>query len=309
MDAATLPDETPSDADDLSCPLCEYSLRGLTEPRCPECGFAFTWAELRAADRSRHPWLFEHGRRRNVATFAKTWWRDGLPWRFWREVTPANPVNVGRLIAYWAVGGLLASVVLLAPLPHGLWPEWQSHVREVSRYQTYISRYGSTYSVRRPPTTAWDWLLDLWGRTWTVVRSADLLQPSVIGPPLLVLAWPWMSAAALMVFRLSMRQAMISPAHVLRATVYGCDFGLAMALPVFVFVPIDVIWVRHIDGSPLAYFALFCGLIATVRLTFAYARYLRFHLPLATVLASQVVVVLSVLTALARTTDLSRLFR
>lgn len=32
---------------DLPCPRCRYNLRGLTEPRCPECGFSFSFAEAR----------------------------------------------------------------------------------------------------------------------------------------------------------------------------------------------------------------------------------------------------------------------
>lgn len=27
--------------EDVRCPLCDYDLRGLTEPRCPECGYRF----------------------------------------------------------------------------------------------------------------------------------------------------------------------------------------------------------------------------------------------------------------------------
>lgn len=32
---------------DVACPRCGYNLRGLTTARCPECGFAFTFDELR----------------------------------------------------------------------------------------------------------------------------------------------------------------------------------------------------------------------------------------------------------------------
>jgi hypothetical protein len=32
---------------DVHCPRCGYNLRGLTEPRCPECGFEFDFAQLR----------------------------------------------------------------------------------------------------------------------------------------------------------------------------------------------------------------------------------------------------------------------
>jgi len=31
---------------DVPCPQCEYNLRGLTIPRCPECGFRFDWTTL-----------------------------------------------------------------------------------------------------------------------------------------------------------------------------------------------------------------------------------------------------------------------
>ena len=27
--------------ENIECPLCLYNLRGLTEPRCPECGYQF----------------------------------------------------------------------------------------------------------------------------------------------------------------------------------------------------------------------------------------------------------------------------
>ena len=285
-----------ADAADLTCPLCEYNLRGLAEERCPECGFAFTWDELRAADRARHPWLFEHARHRRARSFAVTWWRNRWPWRFWRDVSPANPVSVWRLLVYWALVGTTATVALLVPLPHGYWTD---------ESQAYSYSYLPT-----PPTG-----LDLIGaeclRTWTAVRD-DLLSPGVIGPPLLVLAWPWLSVAALMLFRLSMRQAKISSAHVLRTAVYGCDLGPAVWVAVVLFLSAGVSpvgWTSAESGAPLAYLALFCGGLATVRLTVVYARYLRFHLPLATVLASQVVVVLFVWTSLALTTDMGRLFR
>src|SRR5206468_900133 len=38
-------------AQEIICPLCEYNLRGLSEPRCPECGYRFQWAELHSGQR------------------------------------------------------------------------------------------------------------------------------------------------------------------------------------------------------------------------------------------------------------------
>ena len=292
--------------DGLCCPLCDYPLRGLAEPRCPECGFAATWAELRAADRNRHPTLFEHGRRPSLARLWWTWSRDGWPWRFWRDVTPANPVNAWRLVLYWAVVGGLTAAVLLAPLPHGLWPEGSRYLQQVSLYNSI----GSSWSYGRYPLpSVRQWVAGRCERTWVAVAS-DPFTPDVVGPPLLVLAWPWLSLAALMVFRISLRQAQVHTGHVLRVAVYGCDFGLLVGVAVLGFVPVaGRRFARSDDGTALAYLALFCGAVAAVRLSVAYGRYLRFHWAVATVLASQVVVVLFVWTCLTLTTDLGGLFR
>jgi len=44
--AATLSPGPEGLAEDLPCPRCQYDLRGLTVPRCPECGFTFDWQDL-----------------------------------------------------------------------------------------------------------------------------------------------------------------------------------------------------------------------------------------------------------------------
>src|SRR4051794_13009935 len=59
-------------SDPLPCPLCDYDLRGLTEPRCPECGYWFDWSDLIDPTKRRHPYLFEHHSRRNVWSFFRT---------------------------------------------------------------------------------------------------------------------------------------------------------------------------------------------------------------------------------------------
>lgn len=52
---------------DLYCPNCQYSLRGLSGNRCPECGGEF---DLSALSRSRVPWY----QRRQVG-LVKAWWK------------------------------------------------------------------------------------------------------------------------------------------------------------------------------------------------------------------------------------------
>src|SRR5690348_6555559 len=58
--------------DELNCPLCEYNLRGLREPRCPECGYRFAWRDLTDPERRVHPYLFEHHPRQNYWSFRET---------------------------------------------------------------------------------------------------------------------------------------------------------------------------------------------------------------------------------------------
>src|SRR5580658_2246119 len=79
---------------DLLSPLCGYNLRGLTTPRCPECGFSFTWSELLEAEKNKHNYLFEHGGGRDFKSLWKTYWRTCRPGKFWRDLNPAQPVNV-----------------------------------------------------------------------------------------------------------------------------------------------------------------------------------------------------------------------
>src|SRR3954470_18282871 len=93
----------PPPEEQLHCPICDYDLRGLPEPRCPECGFRFTWEELRDPRRHAHRYLFEHHPERNVSSFFQTLLRGLRPGRFWRELHPAQPSAPVRLIIYWLV--------------------------------------------------------------------------------------------------------------------------------------------------------------------------------------------------------------
>jgi hypothetical protein len=270
----------------------------LAEPRCPECGFAFSWAELRAADRNRHPWLFEHADRHRLRAFWTTFWRDARPWRFWRDVTPANPVNLRRLVLYWALSTLAASALLLV-VPHGLW--WAYALSGLAAaFAQWARLHGSTVTIG-----PYDWFWDACKEPVARLRGGNL-WPDLIGPVLLVIAWPWLSMATLLVFTPSARQTWTRPAHLVRAVVYGCDFGLGVTVAVALFLSLGDD--RH-DGIPLAYLALLCGLLATFRLTFALGRQDRFRRRLAIALASQVLVVLFVWMCLALTTDMSDLSR
>src|SRR5215213_6018623 len=92
-----------SPAAEILCPLCDYNLRGLIEPRCPECGFAFSWEELSDPQRRVHPYAFEHHAERNLWSFRKTLLGGLRPGRFWRTLFPTQPSRPRRLILYWLI--------------------------------------------------------------------------------------------------------------------------------------------------------------------------------------------------------------
>src|SRR5437867_12716435 len=87
--------------DPIHCPLCEYNLRGLAEPRCPECGYRFEWAELLDPEHPRHRYIFEHHRRRNLWSFYRTLVGGLRARKFWSNLRPTHVLDARRLVIYW----------------------------------------------------------------------------------------------------------------------------------------------------------------------------------------------------------------
>jgi len=77
----------PTDAG-LRCPQCDYNLTGLSEPRCPECGEAFDWEQVRRAAANPPRIYFERVRGwRKVPGFFVTWATVLFaPWIFARQI-------------------------------------------------------------------------------------------------------------------------------------------------------------------------------------------------------------------------------
>src|SRR3954468_9334459 len=86
---------------DVVCPLCEYNLRGLVEPRCPECGHTFDWQDILNAGLHIHPYLFEHHPRHNVRSFFRTLLGSALPQQFWHTLKTTHRPIPRRLLRYW----------------------------------------------------------------------------------------------------------------------------------------------------------------------------------------------------------------
>ncbi len=99
----------------LHCPRCGYDLRMLPQPRCPECGLQFEWAELITAVRTQNECpLFEYQwRRRPVRSFLRTVGRALLPWRLWSRMSLAWEPQVRPLFVLAAFMVLLFAVCSL----------------------------------------------------------------------------------------------------------------------------------------------------------------------------------------------------
>ena len=100
-------------SEEIHCPMCEYNLCGLTEPRCPECGYRFAWKDLLDAKVRPHPYLFEHHPEANFKSFWKTAAGGWRPSRFWSTLHAGQPSRPRRLILYWIMAMLLASLIVV----------------------------------------------------------------------------------------------------------------------------------------------------------------------------------------------------
>jgi len=98
---------------DILCPLCDYNLRGLSEPRCPECGYRFAWPHLLFPERWQHPFLFEHQPRRNTWSFVRTFSTSFFPRKFWSVLNASHPPRPSRLFLYWIGASVLVAIAVV----------------------------------------------------------------------------------------------------------------------------------------------------------------------------------------------------
>ena len=312
--------------EEIICPLCDYNLRGLAEPRCPECGYACDWAELLDPNRRRHPYLFEHHPERNIVSFRQTAVGGLRPSRFWSALHPAQPSVVRRLLLYWLcctsfflvtlAGGMMGvahdrarrQVVVNAARGGGNAPRRIRMTRDmITRFGTRQGYLNALRATRLTPALVWD----------TAVARGRVRDYFVLGS--IVLIWPWLTMAALTIFRMSMRKARIRTIHVLRCVLYGYDLvvwlGLALVVATILAVVLqdgswlsglDLFSLRRINSAMIRRtswlggertFAAGClalWLFAAFRVSVAYQLYLRFDHPTATVFAAQGIVALLV---------------
>jgi hypothetical protein len=293
--------------EDIRCPLCDYNLRGLPEPRCPECGFRFEWPDLLDPARRIHPFVFEHHPERGAWSFTRTLWAGLNPTKFWRSLHPAQPARPRRLVAYLILvaSGLLAvnavhvgtQIVGTASGLRGFRGMLQARLANPDTgpklAQALKTRYGSVSAgldAMAPPVLSAAFAKEL----VAALRRDQLI--SLLSA--VYLLWAPLTLAALLVFRWSMRKARIGPVHVLRCTVYSFDVtvwvSLAYALVATVMAATTMSFTIARDLFDLWVVSVGCALLwMTYRLYVAYKVYLQFDRPFATALASQTIVLLT----------------
>jgi hypothetical protein len=258
---------------DVLCPLCDYNLRGLVEPRCPECGHRFDWAEMLDRDQWEHRWLFEHQSKRRFRAFYYTFWMSLLPWRFWKSVRPTHKPRLARLFGYWLV---CASPVVFALSPYLL----ALILLKTGLWQTFITNFEDAY--------------------FSVV---NIVPPAITLPAALIcFSWPILTVLALMVFRATMRRARIKWVHVIRCVVYSGDvLSLFIVVALVMLSTTGLLWqswgvlfrmafVGWVPLSPIVILIAASWLLLTWRLATAYRMYLAFPSAILTCVLSQVVV-------------------
>jgi hypothetical protein len=276
LDPAAPPAPEPMATPEVAqCPLCEYDLRGLVEPRCPECGYRFDWADLLDPTRRRHRYLFEHHPNRNLWSFWKTAAAGLRPARFWRSLSPVQPSSPRRLALYGILVGL-AALLVGAVLSHVLMALAAMSTGVVAN----------------------------WGDALAAAWNSEVMELSLFAFAY-YLVWAVATYLSLLVFRISMRRARIRPVHVARCVVYSFDAIIWPALAAFVGTALVIAQALLLSKRD---FSLLWGaaaiapwvLVAVVeyRLVMAYRHYLRFDRPFLTILASQVVAGLVVLNVL-----------
>jgi hypothetical protein len=300
---------------DILCPLCDYNLRGLTESRCPECGYRFDWIDLIDPQRRRHPYLFEHHPQRKVWSFFKTLLAGLRPGKFWRSLNPAQPSHPRRLLLYWILSNLSLLLIPLAMLTFGA-------IELTAANQSYRARQIVSFNVSNGRNPAWptraaqDQFLDnnfplppsprffnqLWNRHyWQQAQGPAIVITSTL------LLWPWLTILVLMIFRISMRRARVRTIHVLRCVLYCSDLVFWMALGTLLLSGVTFAAMLTPAGQGFDYeimgvTCLLGGVVYlawfTYRLTVAYQRYLKFDHCFATIFTSQFIAVLAVFTAL-----------
>jgi hypothetical protein len=112
--------ESAADADRRPCASCGYDLRGLSEPRCPECGIAFDPTELSLAE---IPWLCRNQLNIGaIEAYARTVWLVLFhPRRFASQVHRPCQIGMLEVRLFTTVSIWIATVSFIGALVIASW--------------------------------------------------------------------------------------------------------------------------------------------------------------------------------------------
>jgi hypothetical protein len=301
------------------CPLCDYDLRGLAEPRCPECGYAFDWNDLRDPARRKHRYLFEHHPERNVRSFVRTMIGGLLPRRFWTRLLPSQPSRPRRLAIYALVIFISALLPLILFALREISYAWTDAAGVRNQWASYLQTApGIATAQKRFPGLTAAQILDREAPRPSLasifrqrrVRMMASYHAIVLAVPVM---WVAFTVASLTILQVSLYNARKRQIHLVRCVIYCADiflWGYLLAAAGMLIFTVKVltagqaprwtVWWND-DETLLGTFAWpVLGLVPVFcyRLIIAFKKYLHFDHPIATILLTQFLVLLAVLLAL-----------
>lgn len=263
---------------DVFCPLCEYNLRGLIEPRCPECGYRFDWPEVLDPNRMPHPYLFEHHPERNLWSYRRTVLGACKPGQFWTSLHPTQPSRPWRLLIYPLIGVWLLFLLGLCFACMPTLRRIQQQAVPLTSLPRIVEQDFASGRIQR----------ELGGH----------VAPLIIFFPI---GWTVMSAGSLMILQISLRRGRLRNTHLIRCAVYAADPGawaivllfLWICQAMMVFLDMGAKWVDQPLG--IMQILVLCATWTAWRLRQACRYYLRFTWPTATAVLTQIIVLLAAL--------------
>jgi hypothetical protein len=311
------PPDWDSLVEQIKCPMCRYSLRGLVEPRCPECGYRFTWPDMLDRRRRLHPYVFEHHPEKNLRSFLRTALAGWRPRRFWTALHPFQPSRPARLVRYWMYAiavyalSLILSALATAIVIANTNRIYNSRAQSIQSGSAPVpARYPDARRRHGPPPLP-QWAFQMNPTSIPVILRDKLGRPhqrdGFCVTLVLPIAWPWLTFVTLMIFPFTMRRVGVRPVHALRCVLYSMDtpfwIGVLIiaisagqaAAAVFSGAPYEPIEFLNSWGVVI----LLMVLVGCWRLWRAYKFYMQFDHALATVLVAQFIVFLVVMIAFA----------
>ncbi len=216
------------------CPICDYRLQGLSEPRCPECGESFEWDDLRRPLFRCHRYLYEDqdGVRSSFSRACLTYLAAHFPARFWQSIVRERPIRRDRL-ARFCLGAICFGLMATSGI--------------VIARNTSVSYAAARDLAARGVAAIGPW--------YTLITLPNILQIASYILPLIL--WPILSVMSILAFRGSLKRAEVQAVEVVRCIVYALPlFNSVWAI--FLACTLFVLEARHVLFACLCVIVVWC---------------------------------------------------